>query len=167
MLNTFERRLKYEIDQLAPKSTELVSGEAELGDPRLQRAPIRVTDRVLFAELSHAIVGAAIEVHRHLGPGQLESVYERALVRELELRSIPHRSQVPIPMHYKECSVGEFFADMIVDDKIIVELKSVTALQPVHMAQMLSYLHATRLRLGLLVNFNVPVLWRGVRRLIR
>ena len=70
-------------------------------------------------------------------------------------------------MLYKGCAVGEFVADLIVDDKIVVELKAVTALQPVHLAQTLSYVHATPLRLGLLINFNVPVLYRGVRRLVR
>ena len=159
MLNTFERRLKHEIEQLTAGSIEHTS-------TAVQRAPMS-TDRVVYAELSHAIVGAAIEVHRHLGPGQLESVYERALGHELRLREIPHRAQVPIPMHYKECAVGELVADLLVDDKIVVELKAVTVLQPVHLAQTLSYVHATRLRLGLLINFNVPVLYRGVRRLVR
>ncbi len=121
----------------------------------------------VYSELSHTIIGAAIEVHRHLGPGQLESVYECALAQELALRAIPHRTQVPITVCYKGSRVGEFFADLIVDDKIVVELKAVTALQPVHVAQTLSYLTATQLRIGLLINFNVPVLCRGVRRLIR
>ncbi len=112
----------------------------------------------MYSELSHRIIGAAIEVHRHLGPGQLESVYERALAQELAFREIPHRTQVPITVHYKGCCVGEFFADLIVDDKIVVELKAVTALHAVHVAQTLSYLDAAGLRLGLLINFNVPVL---------
>ena len=121
----------------------------------------------MYAELSHAIVGAAIEVHRHIGPGQLESVYQQALAHELAAREIPHRTQVPITMRYKGASVGEFFADLIVDDKIIVELKAVAGFHAVHTAQVLSYLRATSLRLGLLINFNTPVLWCGVRRLIR
>ena len=121
----------------------------------------------MYSELSHRIIGAAIEVHRHLGPGQLESVYERALAQELAFRDIPHCTQVPIAVHYKGSCVGEFVADLIVDDKIVIELKAVTALQPVHVAQTLSYLDATGLRIGLLINFNVPVLCRGVRRLIR
>ncbi len=171
MLNTFERRLKHEIEQLTARSSEPPptatpsSTDAESPE-RPQRAPIRA-GQIVYAELSHAIVGAAIEVHRHIGPGQLESVYERALRHELVLRKIPHRAQVPIPMLYKGCAVGDYVADLIVDDKIVVELKAVTALQPVHLAQTLSYVHATRLRLGLLINFNVPVLCRGVRRLVR
>ena len=78
----------------------------------------------VYAELSHAIVGAAIEVHRHVGPGQLESVYQRALASELARRRIPARAQVPIEMLYKGDKVGDFFADFIVDAKIVVELKA-------------------------------------------
>jgi GxxExxY protein len=121
----------------------------------------------LHSELTHEIVGAAIEVHRHIGPGQLESVYQRALVHELALRHIRFRSQAAVAMQYKGVGVGDFVVDLIVDDRVVVELKSVEAFQPIHMAQVLSYLRATSLRLGLLINFNVPVLWRGVRRLIR
>ena len=178
MLNTFERRLKHEIEQLTARSSEhaysgshTYTGEhstnAESREMGSQGAPVRAASQIVYAELSHAIVGAAIEVHRHIGPGQLESVYELALRHELALREIPHRAQVPIPMLYKGCVVGDYVADLIVDDKIVVELKAVTALQPVHLAQTLSYVHATRLRLGLLINFNVPVLYRGVRRLVR
>ena len=122
---------------------------------------------LLYVELSHAIIGAAIEVHRHVGPGQLESVYQRALEHELALREIPFRAQVPIPMLYKGQRVGDFFADLVIDDKVIIELKAVEHLLAVHTAQILSYLRATRLRLGLLVNFNVPVLVRGVKRLVQ
>jgi len=111
-------------------------------------------------------VGAAIEVHRHIGPGQLESVYQRALAHELRLRGIPHRAQTPIVSRYKGEYVGDFFADLIVDDTIIVELKAVSGFHAVHVAQVLSYLRATNLRLGLLINFDVPVLWRGVRRVV-
>ena len=122
---------------------------------------------LLYAELSHAILGACIEVHRHIGPGQLESVYQRAVEHELALREIPFRAQVPIAMIYKGERVGDFFADLIIDDKVIVELKTVEHLLAVHTAQVLSYLRSTRLRLGLLVNFNVPVLVRGVKRLVQ
>ncbi len=121
---------------------------------------------VRHAELSHAIVGAAIEVHRRIGPGQLESVYQRSLASELTYRAIPFRAQVPIEMHYRGECVGEFFADFIVDDKVILELKSVDRFHAVHTAQLLSYLRATKLRLGLLLNFNAPILVRGVRRIV-
>lgn len=121
---------------------------------------------LLYPELSHAIVGAAIEVHRHIGPGQLESVYQRALASELARRRIPARAQVPIEMLYKGDKVGDFFADFIVDDKIVVELKATDRPHGVHVAQVLSYLRATNLKLGLLMNFNAPVMYRGVRRVI-
>ncbi len=132
---------------------------------RLQRQ-LGVGGRVLYAELSHAIVGAAIEVHRHLGPGKLESTYQRALDEELTLRGIAHRGQVPIALRYKGRDVGTFVLDFIVDEAVVVELKAVERQHPVHKAQVLSYLHATTLRLGLLINFNVPVLWRGVQRVV-
>ena len=120
----------------------------------------------LHSELTGRIIGAAIAVHRELGPGKLESVYERALAIELRAQRIPFRSQVPIPMLYRGESVGDFFADVIVDCKVLVELKAVDALRSVHRAQVLSYLRATGLELGLLINFNVRVLKDGVRRLI-
>ena len=156
MLNAFERQLQQEIEHL--------TSQPKTRPPTIDAKP---TVEGVYSELSHRIIGAAIEVHRHLGPGQLESVYERALAQELAFREIPHRTQVPITVHYKGVCVGEFFADLVVDDRIVVELKAVTALQPVHVAQTLSYLDAAGLRIGLLINFNVPVLCRGVRRLIR
>ena len=122
---------------------------------------------LLYKELSHAVVGAAIEVHRRLGPGKLESTYQRAMACELGFRAIPFVAQAPISMTYRGCDVGEFFADFIVDGKIIIELKAVERYAPVHKAQVLSYLSATRLRLGLLINFNVPVLWKSVCRVVR
>jgi GxxExxY protein len=121
---------------------------------------------LLYKELSYAITGAAIEVHKHLGPGQLESTYERALAKELGYRGIEHQCQVPITAYFKGDAVGEFCADMIVDDKVILELKSVVKVLPVHRAQVLSYLRATGLRLGLLINFYEPVLWRAVKRVV-
>jgi GxxExxY protein len=117
-------------------------------------------------ELSHAIVGAAIEVHRRIGPGQLESVYQRSLACELRYRAIAFEAQVPIAMQYRGECVGEFFADFIVDDKVIIELKAVERLHPAHTAQVLSYLRATKLRLGLLMNFNAATLVQGVRRIV-
>ena len=117
----------------------------------------------LHGELTGRIIGAAIAVHRELGPGKLESVYERALAIELRACGIPFRTQVPIPMLYRGESVGDFFADFVVDRKVIVELKAVDALRPVHRAQVPSYLRATELELGLLINFNVSVLKHGVR----
>jgi GxxExxY protein len=120
----------------------------------------------LHSELTGTIIGAAIAVHRELGPGKLESVYERALAIELRAQRVPFCTQVPIPMLYRGESVGDFFADLIVDQRVLVELKAVDAVRPVHRAQVLSYLRATGLELGLLINFNVRVLKDGVRRLI-
>jgi GxxExxY protein len=121
---------------------------------------------ILHKELSYAIVGASIEVHRHIGPGQLEATYERALSNELARREIAHRRQAPLTMYFKGDAVGEYYADLIVDDKIIVELKSVAAIHHVHKMQVLSYLRASGLRLGLLINFNAPVLWRAISRVV-
>ena len=122
---------------------------------------------IVHKELSHAVVGAAIEVHRRLGPGMIERTYQRALECELRFRAIPFVAQAPIALRYRGCDVGEFFADFIVDGKIIVEIKAVEHYLPVHRSQVFSYLGATGLRLGLLINFNVPVLCRSVCRVIR
>ena len=121
---------------------------------------------VLYPELSYAIVGAAIEVHRHIGPGHLESVYQCSLERELALRGLPFEAQAPIAMDYKGGSVGQFFADFIVDGLVVIELKAVERVLAVHQAQVLSYLRATQLRLGLLINFNVPKLTFGMQRIV-
>jgi len=121
---------------------------------------------ILYKELSYAIGGAVIQVHKHLGPGQLESVYERALAKELGYQGIAHECQVAITAHYKGDPVGEFFADIVVENKVILELKSVAKLLPVHRMQVLSYLRATHMRLGLLINFNTPVVWREIRRVV-
>jgi GxxExxY protein len=116
--------------------------------------------------LSHQIIGAAIEVHRHLGPGLLESVYESALATELGLRGIQVRRQVELPVHYKEKRLeGALRIDLLVADRIIVETKSIEHIQPVHEAQLLSYLRMAGLRLGLLINFNVTTLRTGIRRI--
>jgi GxxExxY protein len=121
---------------------------------------------LLYKELSYAITGAAIQVHKHLGPGQLESVYERALAKELGYQGIAHECQVPITATYKGDPVGEFFADIVVERRVILELKSVAKVLPVHRMQVLSYLRASGLRLGLLINFNAPVVWREIRRVV-
>jgi len=117
--------------------------------------------------LSGEIIGAAIEVHRHLGPGLSEAIYERALQLELAFREMPFQSQVAIPMMYKGAPIGDYFADLIVAARVIVELKAVTALHNAHVSQVVSYLRATNLHIGLLINFNAPVLVKGVKRVIR
>jgi GxxExxY protein len=118
-----------------------------------------------FDSLTHAVIGAAIEVHRVLGPGFLESVYEEALSIELEQQGVPFDRQYAIGVSYKGRVVGEGRLDLLVDHRLVVELKAVEALLPIHTAQVLSYLKATQCQTGLLINFNVPVLKRGVRRL--
>jgi GxxExxY protein len=116
--------------------------------------------------LIHAIIGAAIEVHRALGPGYLESVYEEALCVELEMRSIPFSRQVDVGIRYKDHSVGSGTMDVLVSDILVVELKAVATLAPIHTAQVLSYLKATKHPVGLLINFNVVVLREGIKRVV-
>jgi GxxExxY protein len=118
-------------------------------------------------EISNVVIGAAIEVHRVLGPGLLESVYQKCLVRELNLAGLSLREEVPLPVTYKELTFeAAFRLDLLVADKVIVELKAVEKIQPVHEAQLLSYLRLAGHKLGLLINFNVPVLRTGVRRVV-
>ncbi|MGA9033553.1 MAG: GxxExxY protein [Sulfuricaulis sp.] len=112
------------------------------------------------------ILAAAVEVPKHLGRGYLESVYEEALAIELALQKIRFVRQIPVPVQYKDHLVGQGRLDFLVNDELVVELKAVEALLPIHKAQVLSYLKATRRRLGLLINFNMPVLMRGVQRVI-
>jgi GxxExxY protein len=117
-------------------------------------------------DLARLVIGAAIEVHRTLGPGYLESLYEEALVHELRLQDIPYERQVTIFVEYKGLKIGEGRLDLLVDNKLPVELKAVEALAPIHQAQLLSYLKMTGLHLGLLINFNVPLLKQGIKRVI-
>jgi GxxExxY protein len=118
-------------------------------------------------ELSNQIIGAAIEVHRHLGPGLLESTYEACLCRELEIRGIPFERQVPLPIKYKglELECG-YRIDIKVGGLVLLELKSIEKLEAIHDAQLLTYLRLSQLWLGLLINFNVPVLKDGIKRLV-
>jgi GxxExxY protein len=128
--------------------------------------PNAAPSAILYKELSYAIVGAAIEVHRHMGPGQLEANYERAFAKELSLRCVPFRRQVPFTSYYKGEVVGEFVADLIVDERVIVELKAVDRVHPSARAQLIGYLRATNIRLGLLINFNEAVVHRGIKRIV-
>lgn len=118
-------------------------------------------------ELSRGVIGAAIAVHRALGPGLLESVYETCLQEELRLRGLASVSQLAVPILYKGRQIGPAFRiDLLVEDRVVVEVKAVRALEPVHRAQLLTYLKLSRKRLGLLINFNERTLVDGVRRLI-
>ena len=115
-----------------------------------------------FTALSGQIIGSAIEVHRHLGPGLLESIYRRCLARELELRGIPSVQEVLVPIHYKGLNMEMAYrADLFVDQTILVELKCVDKLAGIHRAQALTYMRLLKTTNGLLVNFNVPRLAAG------
>lgn len=117
-------------------------------------------------EVSGVIIDAALEVHRALGPGLLESVYENALAYELELRGLRVQREVAIPAVYKAIRFEiAFRADLIVEDLVVVELKSVEELAPVHAKQLLTYLKLSGKKLGLLINFNVPLLKDGIKRI--
>jgi GxxExxY protein len=116
--------------------------------------------------LARSVVGAALEVHRALGAGFVESVYEEALCIELSCREVPFRRQLRVSVRYKGRRVGHGQLDLLVGDRLVVELKAVEALAPIHGVQLRSYLKATGCSLGLLINFNVPLLRDGIRRII-
>jgi len=120
-----------------------------------------------FDELSNKVIGCALEVHRGLGPGLLESAYERCLVYELKCAQIPVKVQVPMPVEYKgeliECG---YRLDLLVDDRLIVELKAVEAIHSIHQAQLLTYMRLARVSVGLLINFNARRLKDGLKRMV-
>ncbi|TWT88507.1 hypothetical protein Mal64_19900 [Pseudobythopirellula maris] len=117
--------------------------------------------------LASAVVDAAMEVHRTLGAGFLESVYQKALETELRFRAVPYEREWPIALSYKGEAVGEARLDFMVGGKLVVELKAVETLHPIHHAQVLNYLKATGHELGLLINFNVPLLKDGgIKRVV-
>lgn len=119
------------------------------------------------SELTEQIIGGAIEVHKHWGPGLYEEIYERSLCQELRLRGVTFESQVKLPLLYKGERVGnELRLDLIVQGKVIVELKAVKALEPIHEAQLLTYMKLTGCKVGLLINFTVPVLKQGIKRMV-
>ena len=115
--------------------------------------------------ITERIIGAAIEVHRHLGPGWLETSYERALAREFELRGIAFERQKPVVLMYKDVEIGEGRLDFLVEGRIIIEVKAVETIAPVHRAQCIAYLRTTGHALCLLINFNCATLKDGIRRL--
>mgnify|MGYP001197190859 CR=1 FL=1 len=112
----------------------------------------------LHEPLTYTLIGAAMEVHRVLGPGFLEAVYHAALAHEFSLRDIPFESKKRLPVSYKGGLVGEYEADFVIEDKLILELKAVTTWHPKHEAQAIHYLTATGFRLALLLNFGTPSL---------
>jgi GxxExxY protein len=114
--------------------------------------------------LTHQIIGCAIEVHRHLGPGLLEATYEKALCIELEDACLTYIRQVPVPILYKGRLIGEHRPDLVVCERVLVEIKSVETLHSVHRAQTLAYMRVLRLPVGLLMNFNSEVLRTSIKR---
>jgi len=118
-------------------------------------------------QLTHEIIGAAIEVHRMLGPGLLESAYEECLAREMDLRGLRFEKQKPLPVVYKDIKLEcGYRVDFLVEGRVIVELKSVEALAPVHEAIVLTYLRLSSCRVGLLINFNTALLKDGIKRFV-
>jgi GxxExxY protein len=118
--------------------------------------------KLLHENLTEAVIGAAIEVHRALGPGLLESAYEECLCHELRLRQIPFARQVPLPVEYKTIKLDcGYRLDVVVENAVILEIKCIEHVLPVHEAQLLTYLKMTHKRVGLILNFNVPTLARG------
>jgi GxxExxY protein len=120
-----------------------------------------------FDDFSKRVIGCAIEVHRHLGPGLLESTYEQCMAHELTLAQIEFKLQPALPVEYKGIHLDcGYRIDLLIGDVLIVELKSVAALLPIHDAQVLTYLKLSRIRVGLLINFNVTRLKDGIKRFV-
>jgi len=121
---------------------------------------------LLYEDLSREIIGAAIEVHRELGPGLLESAYEACLCHEFTLRNIRFLRQMERPVNYKGLLIDcGYRIDILVDDQIVLELKAVEAFLPIYSAQLMTYLKLTKCRLGFLMNFNVPIMKDGIKRI--
>ena len=122
---------------------------------------------LLEQELTRKIIKCAIEVHKALGPGLLESSYEKCLMKEFELSDVLFKSQIELPLEYKRVRIDAgYLIDLIVEQKVIIELKAVGSLIPVHEAQLLTYMKLTRIRVRMLMNFNVPVLKDGIKRMV-
>ncbi len=118
-------------------------------------------------ELTKQIIGAAIEVHKAIGPGLLESAYQTCLAQELRLRNIAFQTEKPVPIIYKGTKLDcGYRLDFLVEGKVVIELKSVESILPIHEAQLLTYLRLTQCKLGLIINFNVPILKSGIKRVI-
>ncbi len=126
----------------------------------------RATLAPAYNELSSKVIGAAMQVHTTLGPGFLESFYERALCIELLHRGIPFQLQVPMAVSYRDQPIGGSFLDLLVDEILVVELKAIDSISTIHRMQVHSYLRAGGFQLGLIINFNVPRLRDGIARVI-
>ena len=126
-----------------------------------------LTDPAGTNDLTRDIIGCAIDVHREIGPGLLESAYKACMAAELRERSIHFEQERPVPLVYKGIALDVGYRlDLVVAHQVIVDLKCVAALAPIHTAQLLTYLRLTKCRVGLLINFNVPVLTQGVKRVL-
>ncbi len=120
-----------------------------------------------FDQLSNQVIGCALEVHKNLGPGLLESTYEQCLAHELSEAGIPFQLQKPLPVKYKEMLLDcGYRIDILVDDNLILELKSVHHLLPIHQAQILTYMKLSNIQTGLLINFNTTILKNGIKRFV-
>ncbi len=126
----------------------------------------RNTEITELNKITERIIGCGIEVHRHLGPGLLESAYEAALCVELGLQGLQYQRQVPIPLTYKGEQIGDYRIELVVEDTVVVEIKSVERHDPLFEAQVLTYLKITGKKIGLLMNFNSRLLTNGIKRLI-
>jgi GxxExxY protein len=134
---------------------------------KAQRHVHRLSAMSTINDLSSSIIGAAIEVHRALGPGLLESAYQQCLARELALREIPFQQQLSLPVHYKGTRLDcGYRLDFLVAETIVVEVKAIDLLLPIHHAQLLSYLKLGGWKLGLLINFHVALLRDGIQRVV-
>ncbi len=124
-------------------------------------------NNIEFSDLSNKVIGCAIEVHKALGPGLLESAYHQCLCHELRLNGIDFEIEKPLPVVYKDCRLDcGYRIDILVDNKVIIELKCVDKLKPVHEAQILTYMKLSKITVGLLINFNEKLLKNGIKRLI-
>jgi len=122
---------------------------------------------LVYEELTHQIRGAATEVHKQIGPGLLESAYEECLCRELSLRGLSFQRQVPLPVSYKGVKLDcGYKLDVVVEHKVVLELKSVKQIDPIHKAQLLTYLRLSGKKVGLLINFNTVLLKDGVTKMV-
>jgi GxxExxY protein len=136
-------------------------------DPKFPKQRFRSEPSLAVEALATRVIGAAIEVHRHLGSGYLEVIYERAMTIELRERGIEFERQTPIGVIYKGHAIGDHRIDLLVGGELVVELKAVDVLAPYHVSQVLSYLTSNNLDLGLLLNFGAPTMTAGIRRVIR
>jgi len=125
-----------------------------------------ITDIKELNKITEKIIGCAIEVHRNLGPGLLESIYESALCVEFDNNDVEYQRQILIPVRYKDNIIGEHKLDLLVENEIIVELKAIDKMAPIFEAQLLSYLKMAKKKLGLLINFNSIQLKEGLKRII-